>query len=453
MSNRHAVKLDAKFRHALDLHEQGKQQQAGKLYRSILKARPGHPGALLYLGVIHHQQGDGGAAIRLMRQAIHQQPDYIDAIMNLGNVFQEQRRFSEAEDCYRKVIAHQPENVSALGNLGVCLRRQERFDEAISVGRKAVELDPEHLVGWYNLGNAFRVAQKFNQAVVCYQHAIELKPDFSLAHDGLCQSTFQLEHRSQQDERSFSRSINAYEQWLACEPDNIMARFMLQSIRGDEKLKRAPDTVVRDMFDQFAESFEQHLGSLDYTLPQQLSHMLQELLGPPTASLRTLDGGCGTGLCAPALRPWASTLTGVDISSAMLEKARSKECYDDLFESELTRFLQQRRSVFNLVVYADTLIYFGALEEVLRASAHALSNSGTLLFTLEASPAQKNSKDYSLHPAGRYSHSAEYVENVLKACGFSQIRIRNESIRIEVGKAVPGLVVSAVIMRRQSGKL
>lgn len=442
MSAKHASKLNSKFKHALDLHEQGKRQQAGKLYRSILNARPGHPGALLYLGVLSHQQGEGEAAIRLIRQAIQQQPGYLDAFMNLGNVYQGQQRFSEAEDCYRKVITHQPDDVSAHSNLGVCLRRLERFDEAISMGRKAVELDPEYLIAWYNLGNAYRVAQKFNQAVVCYQHAIDLKPDFPLAHDGLCQSTFQLEHRSLLGKRSFSKSIAAYEQWLLCEPDNALPQFMLQAIRGDEKLTRAPDSVVRTMFDQFASTFEQHLGSLEYKLPQQLTGLLQELLGPPQASLKIFDGGCGTGLCAPALKPWASKLIGVDISSAMLSKAREKQLYDNLFESELTHFLEQYQAAFDLAVFADTLIYFGDLEDVLRASAHALDSGGTLLFTLEASPAQ-NSKDYSLHPTGRYSHSAVYVEKILKACGFSRIRIGYDSTRIEVGKAVPGLVVSA----------
>jgi predicted TPR repeat methyltransferase len=307
-----------------------------------------------------------------------------------------------------------------------------------------VELDPEYLIAWYNLANAYRVAQQFNQAVVCYQHAIDLKPDFPLAHDGLCQSTFQLEHRSLQGKRSFSKSLAAYEQWLACEPENALPQFMLQAIRGDEKLTRAPDSVVRNMFDQFAASFEQHLESLEYKLPQQMTGMLQELLGPAQSSLKVLDGGCGTGLCAPALKPWASNLIGVDISSAMLDKAREKQLYDGLIESELTHFLKQHQAAFDLIVFADTLIYFGDLDEVLKASAHALGNGGALLFTLEASPAQNSSRDYSLHPTGRYSHSAVYVEKVLKASGFSQIRIDHDSTRNEVGKAVPGLVVSAL---------
>ena len=273
MSANHAAKLESKFRHALNLHQLGKEQQAGKLYRSVLKARPNHPGALHYQGLLSHQQGDSESAIRLIRRAIKSQPEYFDAWMNLGNVLQEQERFAEAEDCYRQVIELRPAEAAAHSNLSVSLRRQERKDEAIKSGRKAVELDPEYLIAWFNLGNAYKVASEFKQAIDCYQRAIHLKPDFSLAYDSMCQSTFQLECRSVMGRLSFRKTKQAYEQWLACEPDNGLAKFMLQSICGDEKLTRAPDDVVRGMFDQFAPSFEQHLESLAYTLPQKLSPM------------------------------------------------------------------------------------------------------------------------------------------------------------------------------------
>lgn len=443
MSANHAAKLEAKFRHALDLHQQGKEKQASKLYHSVLNARPQHSGALHYLGLMSHQQGDSDAAIRLMSKAIQHQPDYIDAILNLGNVYQEQERFSEAEEYYRQAIALQPGEAAAHSNLSVSLRRQEHLQAAIAAGRKAVELDPEYLIAWYNLGNAYKVVQDYKKAVACYQEAILLKPDLTLAHDALCQSTFQLEYRSTSGKSDFSETTAAYEQWLACEPDNSLAQFMLQAIKGDTPMMRAPDDVVRGMFDQFASSFEEHLQSLDYNLPQTLTPLLLELLGPPQADLKVLDGGCGTGLCAPALKPYANRLVGVDISAAMLERARQKQLYDGLIESELTLFLQQYTAAFDLVVYADTLVYFGDLQDILHASAQALTRQGTLVFSLEASIATGKNSGYSLHPNGRYRHTADYVQKLLQSCGFSQIHIGSDSTRQEIGKAVAGLVVSA----------
>lgn len=443
MSANHSSKLEAKFRYALELHQQGKRQQAGKLYRTILKSQPEHPGALHYMGVLAHQEGNQETAVRLISSAIQRQPGYFDAVMNLGNVFQEQERFAEAAEYYQRAIALRPAEAAAYSNLSVSLRRLDRLEDAFKISSQAVELDPQSLVAWYTLGNACKEAQKYPQAIAAYQQAIKLKPDFSLAHDGLCQSTYQLEYRTQPGRRTFSKTIQAYEQWQACEPQNALASFMLQAIRGEQKLTRAPDEVVRKIFDQFAPSFEQHLQSLEYKLPQQLNDWLPELLGPPKASLNILDGGCGTGLGAAALKPWARRLTGVDISSGMLEKALHKGLYDELVESELTGFLQHRKAEFDLVLFADTLIYFGELEEILRATCAALREGGAVLFTLEASSPDKHGQRFTLHPTGRYSHSKSYIEALMPACGFQQLSISQDSTRKEIGKPVPGLVVSA----------
>jgi len=439
----HASKLEAKFRHALDLHQQGKRQQANKLYRSVLKAKPDHSGALHYLGLLSHQDGNSEAAIRLISSAIERQPDYFDAVMNLGNVLQKQERYADAAECYRQAIAIRPAEAATYGNLSVSLRRLERLDDAIQAGRKAVELDPQYLIAWYNLGNAYKVAHQYEKAIVCYQQAIDIKPDLSLAHDGLCQSTLQLEQRSLVGPVTYSQTKKAYEQWLAYEPDNALAKFMLQSLTGGSPMLRAPDDVVRSTFDQFAASFEPHLASLEYKLPQMLAPLLQQLLGSPQASLKVLDGGCGTGLCAPALKPWAEKLVGVDLSSAMLAKARQKKLYDGLLEAELTHFLHQYPGAFDLAVYADTLCYFGDLQEVLLATFHALGELGTVLFTLEASVSADHLNGFQLHPQGRYSHRENYVEKTLKESGFSRVLISPASFRQEAGKDVDGLVVSA----------
>ena len=53
------------------------------------------------------------------------------------------------------------------------------------------------------------------------------------------------------------------------------------------------------------------------------------------AGKAVLDAGCGTGLCAPLLRPHATHLTGCDISVPMLEKAKAKLGYDALLRSDL----------------------------------------------------------------------------------------------------------------------
>ena len=94
--------------------------------------------------------------------------------------------------------------------------------------------------------------------------------------------------------------------------------------------------------------------------------MLEDSGLEPSKSLDVLDAGCGTGLCGPLVAPYARRLTGVDLSAGMLAQAKEKNVYDALMKGELTEYLRDSREAFDLIVSADTLVYFGGLEDVSR---------------------------------------------------------------------------------------
>ena len=75
------------------------------------------------------------------------------------------------------------------------------------------------------------------------------------------------------------------------------------------------------MFDDYAADFQAHLV-------QHLGYQAHETLVRPLLESgrnfeAVLDLGCGTGLCGALMRPLASAIDGVDVSSAMLEQARA----------------------------------------------------------------------------------------------------------------------------------
>ena len=166
----------------------------------------------------------------------------------------------------------------------------------------------------------------------------------------------------------------------------------------------------------------------------------------PSRHYEVLDAGCGTGLCAPFIAPFARRLTGVDLSAGMLAIAREKRLYDELVQAELTEFLESRVEDFDLIVSADTLVYFGDLSPVLTAAAASLRSNGRLVFTLEhlADPA---GLDYRLEWHGRYSHARGYVDALLTCAGLTPT-IEEAELRMEAGKAVAGLAIDA---RKQGG--
>jgi predicted TPR repeat methyltransferase len=436
-------KTEAKFNRAMQCHRNGEQVLAKKLYRSVLKSHPDHPGALHLLGLLSYQQGDGEAALRLMRSAVHQQPNYLDALNNLGNVLLEHKEFEEAEQCYRKVLELKPEYVAAYSNLCVIFRKQNRLPEAIEAGCRAVQIDPQHAVAWHNLGNSYDKAKKYARAIESYDKAIRADPAFVVSHDAFCRLTLQEESKRFFGRKKRKKTIRAYERWLECLPDTPVAKFMLQSLLGKEDIARMPDEVVREMFDTFASSFEKRLGELQYRVPGLIAPVLQTLLGDPKNDLQALDAGCGTGLCGPAIRPYAANLTGVDLSPLMLKKAKDAAIYDELVDAELGSYLEKKPASFDLIVSGDTLIYFGSLEGVMHAAGKALRQGGLFLFSLEKSPFTGDSKGYHLHAKGRYVHSADYVNRVLVKAGFSSIEMKDEVLRQEFSNPVAGLLVSA----------
>jgi predicted TPR repeat methyltransferase len=149
-------------------------------------------------------------------------------------------------------------------------------------------------------------------------------------------------------------------------------------------------------------------------------------------------------------------LTGVDLSGGMLAKARGRNAYDELVKSELTAYLLSQSAAFDLVISADTLVYFGSLREVLVAAHGALRGDGLLIFTVEAMPdeairavpdeaGQKNGNGagYRISPHGRYSHGSEYLGEALLSAGFAILGMESAILRNEGGSPVSGFVVTA----------
>ena len=156
----------------------------------------------------------------------------------------------------------------------------------------------------------------------------------------------------------------------------------------------------------------------------------------------------GTGLCGAGLRPHAKQLVGCDLSQGMLERAAGLGLYDCLVKAELTQFLAARPEAFDAVVSADTLCYFGALDEVAAAAHRSLRPGGWLVFTVEALP--HDDPPHVLQANGRYAHAQGHVRQALEAAGFDTPTLRPDTLRTEAGEPVPGWVVRARRAERPS---
>jgi predicted TPR repeat methyltransferase len=426
--------LDEAITVAILLQKHEQLAEAQELFRRVLEMAPDHPQALHYAGVLAHQQGRSDEAIGLIRKSLSLEPDRADCYSNLGIIFQSAGRLDEAIDAYRRALAVDPSHANAYSNLGVLLRATGRPSEAEAAYRKAIELNPNHIDAYTNLGILLNGLQRTEEAAACYCKVITLRPKHREARRLLALAHCTL--------GEIGEAVNILEEWLEEEPADPIALHMLAACTGRDVPLRASDEFVEKTFDSFASSFESKLEQLSYRAPALVAAMLSDSDLEPSKRLDVLDAGCGTGLCGPLVAPYSRQLLGVDLSHGMLALAKEKHVYDDLVKAELTEFLQKHDSAFDLIVSADTLVYFGELNDVFAAAAHALRPEGLFVFTLEDANGRYEERDYRLELHGRYSHTRAYIERLLAGAGL-QTYITHAQLRTEAGAPVAGLVVRA----------
>ncbi|MGC4065951.1 MAG: tetratricopeptide repeat protein [Polyangiaceae bacterium] len=418
---------------AIELQQRGKVVDARAIYRRILATVPKQADALHFLGLIEHQLGHTERGLAFLDEAIALVPDHADFYNNRGNVHRQCGEFERAEADYRTVLRLRPTDAGALNNLGALLRTRGDLDGAVQHYRAALTLVPDHAEALRSLGSALSILGDYAEALAILRRALELCPtDTHVLRyvAGLCYATGRLDEAKR-----------LYGEWHARDPEDPVARHMYAACTATQVPERASNEYVRSTFDDYATTFDQSLERLQYRAPALVTTALSRLLDSEGGSERIiLDAGCGTGLCGSALRPLAGRLIGVDLSAQMLERARVRGTYDELVEAELGEYLALHPDAFDVVVSADTLVYFGRLEPIFAAVRTALRHGGRFVSTLEHSGSDSET-DYRLHPHGRYSHRSNYVERALRAAGFATPTIEAVQLRKEAGSWVEGLLV------------
>jgi predicted TPR repeat methyltransferase len=300
-----------------------------------------------------------------------------------------------------------------------------------------LEIFPKYSEAYNNLANSLLDQGNAEEAEACWRKAIELKPDCADAYGNL---GMMLYEKGRLDE-----AATILKQWLEYAPENPIARHMAASFTGENVPTRAGDDFIRYSFDHFARTFETKLRNLEYRAPELVAEAVQKAFGEPQANLDLIDAGCGTGWCGPLLRPYARRLIGVDLSSAMLAKARERQVYDELIEAELTAYLSTSAAEScDLVASADTLVYFGDLQPISAAIARVLRPGGFLIFTVEKAGEDVSMKNgFFLQPHGRYCHLEHYVRHVIQEASLSLRELTPCVLRMELGKPVQGMLVTA----------
>jgi tetratricopeptide (TPR) repeat protein len=162
---------------ALALQQQGRLDEAERIYLGILQAQPKHFDALHLLGVLYSQRRQYADALTRLDRAARVGPGQYMVFVNRGNVLQALGRLDEALASFAKAIALKPDCPEAFYNRGNTLRDLDRSDEALTNYDRAIELRPTYRDAYSNRGAVLHKLGRWEDAIASYDRAIALRPD------------------------------------------------------------------------------------------------------------------------------------------------------------------------------------------------------------------------------------------------------------------------------------
>ncbi|WP_029557937.1 methyltransferase domain-containing protein [Xanthobacter sp. 91] len=281
---------------------------------------------------------------------------------------------------------------------------------------------------------AFLAEADFAAAAELLAETVEAAPAFAAAW-------FLLgEAREGQGEAESARE--AYGRALALDPADRLGAGLRRARLGGEAAEGVMSAAyVRTLFDQYADRFDTALREkLAYRGPELLLEAVRAACATQGRDVRfgaALDLGCGTGLAGVLFAPLVERLDGVDLSPAMLEKARALGLYAALEAGEMGAALgAMPAGGLDLVLAADALCYVGDLAPIFHAARAALAPGGLFAFTLET----HEGEGVLLRETLRYAHGEDYVRTLAAEAGLTVVLLERASTRSEKGVPVPGLV-------------
>ncbi|WP_372898327.1 tetratricopeptide repeat protein [Stieleria sp.] len=364
-------------------------------------------------------------AIAILQQAVRLSPQSAAAFRALAEAHLGCGDLEEARRCCQRSTTLDPSFERAFYLLGVICAHAGDVDDSTAAFERAIELRPKYFDALRGLAAVAGRSGQLARALECYRELIVAGIDHS---ELLLEFAETAERHGDLDDAITARKI-----LFKREPDNLENRFNLSSLTGKDPPPATPATMVTQTFDDYAETFETHLGALQYSGPELLYRAVDRC--ESRNDLQILDLGCGTGLCGRPFRPMAQRLVGVDLSTRMLEKAKAKNVYDELHCADVLDFLS-RQAQYDLILAADVLIYFGDLLAVFSAARGRIKDGGHFAFTIECS----NSDDVVVSRNHRYLHSPSYVRSVIAETGWQIVAFDECAFRQEQHKDLAGIV-------------
>ena len=376
------------FKAAVKAFDAGDHDEAERLATDLVGKVPTHARAWQMRGLNASKTGQHAKALEYVERAVGLRPGAAMTHHAHGKVLAAAERFGEACDAYQRAASLMPGEAQHIVSAAGASSKTDDHERTAALYRRAVKLAPDNAMLAYTFARCLRRAEKVSGRVAESLDSLDslgTKVCWGKGGGGVKGATDRCmgrlhhptlhsvtnRHPPNATQLLFTcmqldESVEQYRAVLVIEPGHEAATFWLAVVRnqrGDaiEIPSVVPDSIVMGLYEGYADHFDDHLTkSLKYKTPDLLRAMLLALeptSGPGSAGardgscssggdvsgvggdggarwLRCLDLGCGTGLSGVVLRSLSGFLEGVDLSPAMVEKARERDIYDHLSDGE-----------------------------------------------------------------------------------------------------------------------
>ncbi len=394
--------------------------------RRAVAAAPERTDALLALADVLHSENNLNEALTYYHKALNLNKNNLQAILSAADIYLTQGNLDKAEKLYQQSFNITNNIAGAHLNYGILLYQQGKRSEALEQYRLAAALNPDSAEISYNLALILKETGDIEEALGLMFNAHLKAPENQIFAINIAETLADLFVQNAE------LALKIAENWQKQEPDNIFSQRVLAGISGVGNAVNDA-AYAKQLFNAFADSYELTIAKLH----PHIIHKFKELNDKIKGCI--LDLGCGTGLAAEALKNDDTIFDGVDISEQMITEAEGKKLYRTLYTQDILTFLQENppQKKYDIILAFDVFCYMGNLQEIF-----SKLKGVNVWFSIESGDEERG-KDYYLMPNGRYKHVRSYIEQTLKACGFSQVNAYPLVLRQENGEDVQGFLCNA----------
>ncbi len=265
--------------------EAGNLSYAEMLCRQVLLAEPQCVDALMLLAALCQVQGRIGESIALCQQSLQIDPRCADAHRTLANLHAARGDLDGAAAALERAVALRPDDSTAWNDLGLIRVRQQvagRGPPLLRPGGRAAagprtgaQQSRQHaadaaaagqgrrllsrraasaarrcaVLG--NLGVACAALEQWEEAAAAWRRSLALQPDDPHTHRHLAQALVHLERPAE--------ALPHCRHLLAQNPTDTELRLLVDILSGTASWTRLPADYVTQMFDGYADTFDQDL--------------------------------------------------------------------------------------------------------------------------------------------------------------------------------------------------